>query len=363
MKSSSSTTMTPPTGVHFVGSVPLATTEEVFRKLCSTLPDQLETIPDGETASRYNFIRWQNSIWPASILSPYLPSYSPSDSPPSIGDIPRLLKDLRTSYDDVAISSYQTLRTLRDQGIIPPHVKFQVSLPTPANDLMVIDKRYRAGVQPFYEAAIFRAVRRIQDSIPHEDLAIQWDCALEYAWLERAFITPGLERFAPWFEPIEEGVIERLIRCVKGHVDEDVDMGFHLCYGDFGHQHFVQPKDVGVRVWVLMQVKLNIGRWIDWVHMPVPKGGDDVEHLQGLEEVMDLFRGGSRPCLGLVHAGPEDGTRKRIVAAQDVLRDVEWSVATECGMGRTPRDELDSILEISRKVVSSKSQVKNRLKS
>ena len=129
-------------------------------------------------------------------------------------------------------------------------------------------------------------------------------------------------------------MIERIVRCVKGHVDDDVDMGIHLCYGDFGHQHFIQPKDVGTMVWVLKQLKDKVGRRIDWVHMPVPKNRGDVEYLRPLEEVMDLFSGGTRLCLGLVHASDEEGTRKRIDTAQRVLGDVQWSVATECGMGR-----------------------------
>lgn len=42
------------------------------------------------------------------------------------------------------------------------------------------------------------------------------------------------------------------------------------------------------------------------------------------------------------------GTRKRIKAAQAVLP--SFGVATECGMGRTPNEELDSILQISEAV-------------
>src|ERR1700678_440471 len=52
-----------PTGVHFVGSVPLDSAEEVFRTLCTDLPGYIVRIPDGETGRRDNWIRWQREIF------------------------------------------------------------------------------------------------------------------------------------------------------------------------------------------------------------------------------------------------------------------------------------------------------------
>ena len=49
-----------------------------------------------------------------------------------------------------------------------------------------------------------------------------------------------------WFSPVEEGVISRVLAMAgKGNVAEDVELGFHFCYGDSGHKHFVEPKDTG----------------------------------------------------------------------------------------------------------------------
>ena len=37
-------------------------------------------------------------------------------------------------------------------------------------------------------------------------------------------------------------MVERLVRL--GHrVPTDIELGYHLCYGDAGHQHFVEPED------------------------------------------------------------------------------------------------------------------------
>jgi hypothetical protein len=73
--------------------------------------------------------------------------------------------------------------------------------------------------------------------------------------------------------------------------------------------------------------------------MPVPKDRDDVAYFAPLK---GLELGSTSLFLGLVHANDEEGTRKRNQAAGGV--DIQtFGVATECGMGRTPVNELDSI--------------------
>lgn len=58
---------------------------------------------------------------------------------------------------------------------------------------------------------------------------------------------------------------------------------------------------------------------------------------------------GAKLYLGLVHFNDEEGPRRRNRAAQIVVKD--FGVATECGIGRTPADQLlPNILQISRDV-------------
>ncbi len=82
--------------------------------------------------------------------------------------------------------------------------------------------------------------------------------------------------------------------------------------------------------------------------MPVPKDRTDAEYFAPLREL----RLGSETelYLALVHAGDEEGTRRRIRRARGVVE--RFGVATECGMGRTPVDELNNILGISVAVTS-----------
>ncbi|KOC16495.1 hypothetical protein AFLA70_261g001571 [Aspergillus flavus AF70] len=82
--------------------------------------------------------------------------------------------------------------------------------------------------------------------------------------------------------------------------------------------------------------------------MPVPKDRDDSAYFEALSQ-LDVG-GDVELYLGLVHANDTEGTRRRIRTAQSVVR--RFGVTTECGMGRTPTDELNSILQISRDLTS-----------
>src|SRR5689334_3676144 len=57
-----------PQGAHLVGSVPLATAEEVFRAAGTILGDCLHRIPDGETGKRSNWIGFHIEILAANPL-------------------------------------------------------------------------------------------------------------------------------------------------------------------------------------------------------------------------------------------------------------------------------------------------------
>jgi hypothetical protein len=56
---------------------------------------------------------------------------------------------------------------------------------------------------------------------------VQWDVAVEFGLLEG-----GMGPAAPL-----EQVLPGLDRCLD-RVPEDMPVGLHLCYGDYGHQHF-----------------------------------------------------------------------------------------------------------------------------
>jgi Fe2+ or Zn2+ uptake regulation protein len=56
-----------------------------------------------------------------------------------------------------------------------------------------------------------------------------------------------------------------------------------------------------------------------------------------------------RLYLGLVHAHDLEGTKRRIEIARSVIQH-DFGVATECGLGRTPREDVDSIFQILKEI-------------
>src|SRR5262249_61819548 len=88
----------------------------------------------------------------------------------------------RLGYARDAVTSYFVFRTLREQGVIPDGVRFQISMPmvnSVIRPLYFPDARDLARIRPGYEEAIAAEVAAILARIPNEGLAIQWDCAWE----------------------------------------------------------------------------------------------------------------------------------------------------------------------------------------
>ena len=334
-----------PETIHFVGSICLPDQRIATQHLCESLASRLRRISDGETGKRENFVVFQ---WEIFNESPFVQASFPPGSAsrgPVISpgpDAPQI-KLLPVEYDDFAISGYSEFCKLREEGIIPRGVRFQVSLPTPLNVLgNLITPSWRSTVEPLYEGALLAALRRIQDHIPPSDLAIQWDLASEFAYLEEA----GEE--LPWFAPIKEGLLERVMKLAVA-VDEGVELGFHLCYGDLGHKHFVEPKDTTLLCEVANGVLESVPRLIDWIHMPVPRSRVDAAYFAPLK---NLTLGKTELYLGLLHANDEEGTRDRIKTAAEVI--APFGLATECGLGRSSQAELESILAIAKTVIGPK---------
>ena len=80
---------------------------------------------------------------------------------------------------------------------------------------------------------MLRSLKRIQENIPHRELSIHLDCPADIGMLEDANFY-GIMEFKPWFEPVAEGVLERMVK-IADSVAEYVELGFHLCYGS-GHE-------------------------------------------------------------------------------------------------------------------------------
>ena len=334
-----------PVGVHLVGSIPLPDAETAFKTTTATLPGRLLRVPDGEPAHRNNFVYFQRDVFQAipQVLRQYDAKFQSTETPaPTAGELSSVIEHLKsnavqTGYDEYALESYKTFASLRSAGVIPEHTRFQVCLPSPLNSLCLIAEGYQSTIEPFYEEALVRVVKNLESLIPHEDLSIQWDVAAEFAMLEGEH----KPHFKPFFEQVKAGVIERTVR-LADYVSPTVECGYHLCYGDMAHKHYIEPKDMGYLAEAAAAVIKGAKRDITFFHMPVPIDRTDEAFFAPLK---DLELGKTQLYLGLVHADDLEGTKQRIAAANSAGK--TFGVATECGMGRTPPEHLDSIWEIS----------------
>ena len=125
-------------GAHLVGSVNLPTAEEVFGAVAGHLGEHITHIPDGEVGERYYWLQFQTRRFdrtPGLVRlgdTPYL-IRGEFDQRPSALDGTVAAEDLvlpSLGYADAAIESFATFARLRDDGVIAPGTRFQVSLPT-----------------------------------------------------------------------------------------------------------------------------------------------------------------------------------------------------------------------------------------
>lgn len=347
-----------PQGVHLVGSTPYASAEEHFRETSQILSHHLRSLTDGETGPQGNWIGCQYPLFAGlpKILNWgqwLFPANEESSKPVPLEDIPAMIGDFDVMYDTWALKSWQEFKKLRDEGVIPKHVKFQVCLPTPlSNMVFYINLPYRSTVEPIYETALLKALRRIQDNIPHEDLLIQWDVVQEIALLENVAHMENAYGLTPqsgaWFEPVVEGTIERLLRMLS-HVDKDVAMGMHLCYGDYGHKHFLEPPSTDKVAQIIKTVLTEQDHPLEYFQFPVAKARNDEAYYGGIKGIWPLIeQKGTYVYVGLIHPNDDQGTKEKLAAAKKALGSSGWGIAAECGIGREPVEGAVNIMETSK---------------
>jgi hypothetical protein len=330
--------------VLLVGSVPLESSSAVFEAVAGSLGGLAKRIPDGETKERKDWIVWQADVMK------HAKGLEPGSSRELQGGYHFTLYKVKNGgaadveigplgYAAAALKSYEDFNRLRAQGKIAAGTRFQVSLPTPIAVVMSFCEPEAIGpVWPKYEERIKQEVDEITRAIPHGDLAIQWDIAVEICFVLEV---PEMAKVIPM-----EALVASIAR-ISEPVPADVELGLHLCYGDPGHKHVVEPKDTSLMVELANRLSTEIKRPIAWLHLPVPRDRDDVAYftpLRGLKlpRETELY-------LGLVHlTDGVAGARRRLDAAKQVVSD--FGIATECGFGRRPPETVSALLELHRAV-------------
>jgi len=360
--------------VLLVGSVGLRDAEDVFRTVGPLLGARMTRIPDGETGprtswvSRLRFVLEDNPAFeddPKEVAAGGRITHPTEGTrtwkgssivPRGVPPPPRMRlkagvrrEDIRIGalgYPEAAIDSYRMFCRLREQGVVPKHLRFQVSLPTAAAFLNAhVICEHQATVEPIYRERLFAEMDEICAAIPHHHLAIQWDVSTEMGQWEGVRHAHFADEKAG-VAALKAGVIRRLaLHCNR--VPRDVELGVHLCYGSYGGRHWKEPESTANMVEVHNLLTGKLDRPLDYIHMPVPAGRADNAYLAPLLE-LKLHRK-TKLFLGLVHdTEGVEGTRKRIAVAAKYAR--EFGIAAECGFGRRPPETVPNLLRIHAEV-------------
>ena len=358
--------------IHFVGSIAGNNADEVFRKCCGAVGNYLARIPDGETGYRSKYI----SHLAHTVYARHPDVVTVSRPPPVDPDNPRewrkpgedwipmatdasdlwkfgLRKGVRTlrfetlGYAEAAIESYKAFCAVREQGIIPAGVRFQVSLPAAVDGMgffvdRFADMRYFI---PAYENAMAADIRRMLEVIPPGDLAIQWDNVASVLEHEARVAGHKLPMKIPFLARLLMGSPDKrfrqMLKSFASNVPPEVEFGIHFCYGDIGHKHIFEPRDLSVCVHLANEAVNYAGRTVNWVHMPAPRDRKDDAYYRPLQHLSDA----THLYLGLVHlTGGVEGTKTRIEVAKKYK--TAFGISTECGFGRRLPETIPQLLEV-----------------
>jgi hypothetical protein len=343
--------------VLLLGSVRLRSVEDVMATASEILGSHLTRLPDGEIAvepwgPRRAFVTQLRPVVTSNpALAPdadearaghrlNLAVESHRDTRPpryriKAGIDPASVRMDTTGLADTALRSYDIFRRLKADGKIPTRLRFQVCLPTVAaflNTHVVRDDH--AALEPEYRRALFGDLGRICATVPHDELTIQWDVSTEMAQWE------GVRE--AHFDRLHEGVIERLVL----HCDEvpaPVELGLHLCYGNFDLRHWREPESLANTVAVYNRLAGRVARRIEYVHMPVPIARSDDAYFAPLDGLR--LRPETTLYLGLVHEKDGvEGTKRRIDAARKHI--ARFGIATECGFGERPAEIVPDLMRL-----------------
>ncbi len=238
----------------------------------------------------------------------------------------------RLGYARDAVNSYFVFKTLRAQGTLAPHLRFQVSLPSVNSALpprIFSERADLEKIRPGYSDALAAEIGTIVEKIPNRDLAIQWDCATE---VQDAY--GALPAY-----PDEGGVARSLgqFRRLSPLIPETALLGYHFCFSTLGGWPRFAPADLSATVALANAVIEASGRRVDWIHIPVLDGAGDAFFAP----LKELRPRGARVYLGVIHHMAAFAVR--VAAARKYVP--EFGVAAYCGFGRIPPQDMPAVLD------------------
>ena len=348
------------TELLLLGSLPLETAEEVFRWTADTgLAAYLSSVPDGEIGDRGYWItglgyRLFNGHPDIETIARPDRSNGVENWKPQRGLADQWSFRLRTAIEQLrfgdpgwrlgyareAISSYFVFKTLREKGVLPAEIKFQVSLPM---TISTCSAMFRDALDDLpavahgFDQAMAAEMAKIFAKIPATDLVIQWDSTAEQHILGAAGEPSLLGRPIPAGVDASQLAIQSIV-ALSSRVPEDVTWGYHLCYGSLTGFFMQRPKDLSNAVLCMDRLLEHTRRRTDFIHFPV------LDHVDEpyFSPLRDLAVEKARFFAGVIHNmdDPDDYQRRLDRIRRYIPR---FGIGAPCGYGRFNPERLPGI--------------------
>jgi methionine synthase II (cobalamin-independent) len=358
-----------PVGVHLNGGVNLATTDDVLRTVATKLKGRIRRITDGEVdpdqratnaaeprrgarqqwiwflTTAYEQAEGIEEIEPIELFGDEFPQFALSGEPEEVA-FPKGL-----GYADAYEASYRRFLEFRGQGVIDKGVRFQAQFPTPmATAFWLRREDQERGLAPI-AAALHKEIEDFIARVDPDDVAIQFDVAVEFGLLDGLYGPPA---------PL--GAVAAGLAQSVNTVPSNVQVGLHLCYGDYRHRHLSVPESLETQVALANAVSAAAGRLVNWFAITVPQ--DEVRKsffapLAGLHLDPD-----TELYFGIVPYYP-DRQAPGVTEAQIRLINSyvssahgtgrapgQWGVCTECGMARVERQDVERLLDLHARIAA-----------
>ena len=330
-----------------VGSIPLDTPEEVFRTFGPSIGDSLAYMPDGEVGER----RYWINVLAKNVLNGH-PQLETVQRPEPDEHGPDTWRPLgthdhfkfkvaagvdrvqfgdpgwRLGYARDAVNSYFVFKQMKKDQVIPDDVRFQVCVPLTysALGLFFSDDDDLLRVAPGITTALKDEMANIAAHIPADDLAVQWDLAVENRRIQMHLDAGDMDAARN-----EAAIVADPLAEACSGLPEAVHVGLHSCYGTVDGWPGREPADITGTVLLLNAMTRAAGRRIEFLHFPTIAAADD--SFFGPLDTLEVD--GARIYVGAIHhMHGTDGLRRQLETVKKFLP--EFGLAAPCGFGRVP---------------------------
>jgi hypothetical protein len=216
---------------------------------------------------------------------------------------------------------------MKKDGTIPQRVRFQVAIPLTYSAVRYFfpDEDVEKVVPGFTEA-LRAEVAKIVEMIPNDDLAIQWDLAIE-----NRLVDVALEQGGPEAARKEAARVCAPAHDVCAWLPKNVHLGHHMCFGTLSGWPSRQPATLEGAVTLSNAAVDASGRQVEFLHIPTLGTAEDVFFAP----LKQLKHDGAHVYMGAIHhLHGSKGIRPQLETIKKYLP--KFGIGAPCGFGRSP---------------------------